>query len=183
MRGMRVGLIAAFLFSEVAKFAIGQNVVKPATVCEILSDLDLFSGKFVAVVGRRDCSWNVVDTHCYIVEDHCPRPFLEKGETWPNKIGWSGIKMDLVRRPSRYHGGQATPQNLTYACMICNRFKGSNIGSLDASGGVVRLFNPRPDRWEEHFRLSGAVIQPLTGTGEVTARLLRFNVAERVIER
>ncbi len=67
--------------------------------------------------------------------------------------------------------------------MICNRFKGANISSVDAAGAIMRLFNPRSERWEDHFRLTGAVIQPLTGTGEATARLLRFNAAERVVER
>ena len=33
------------------------------------------------------------------------------------------------------------------------------------------------------FRIDGSVIQPLTEIGEVTARLLRLNAAERVIER
>jgi hypothetical protein len=51
------------------------------------------------------------------------------------------------------------------------------------SAVVVRLFDPRADRWTEHFRLDGAVIQPLTRAGAATARLLRFNAAERLIER
>ena len=36
---------------------------------------------------------------------------------------------------------------------------------------------------EEHFKVDGPTIQPLTPIGEVTARLLRLNAAERVIER
>ncbi len=36
--------------------------------------------------------------------------------------------------------------------------------------------------WSEHFRLDGAVIQPLTAEAEATARLLRFNAAERVTD-
>jgi hypothetical protein len=84
---------------------------------------------------------------------------------------------------SRQHGGKTTADNLAYACMICNRFKGTNISSVDASSAIIRLFNPRLDRWDDHFRLIGAVIQPLTATGEATARLLRLNAAERVVER
>ena len=83
----------------------------------------------------------------------------------------------------RQHGGESTADNLAYACMICNRFKGTNVASVDVSGVMVRLFNPRSDRWKDHFRLVGAVIQPLTATGEATARLLRLNAAERVVER
>jgi len=68
-------------------------------------------------------------------------------------------------------------------CMVCNRFKGANITSTDSSAVIVRLFNPRSQKWADHFRLAGAVIEPLTETGEATSRLLRLNQAERVIER
>jgi hypothetical protein len=37
--------------------------------------------------------------------------------------------------------------------------------------------------WDEHFQLQGPVIQPRTAIGEVTARMLRLNAAERVVER
>ena len=67
--------------------------------------------------------------------------------------------------------------------MICNRCKGPNVSSVDAAGAVVPLFHPRSQPWAEHFRLLGAVIQPLTAIGEATARLLRLNAAERVVER
>ncbi len=84
---------------------------------------------------------------------------------------------------SRQHGGQTIGENLAYACMVCNRFKGANLSSLSSSGALVRLFNPRLEEWKEHFRIEGAVIQPLGPTGEVTIRLLRFNTAERVVRR
>jgi hypothetical protein len=45
------------------------------------------------------------------------------------------------------------------------------------------LFNPRIDRWHGHFRLEGAKIEPMTEIGEVTARLLRFNAPDRVLQR
>jgi len=84
---------------------------------------------------------------------------------------------------SRKHGGQTTANNLAYACMICNRYKGSNIASLTGSGDLIRLFNPRQDRWIDHFRLNGPVVEPLDEIGEVTARVLRLNSAERVVRR
>jgi hypothetical protein len=84
---------------------------------------------------------------------------------------------------SRQHGGQTTADNLAYACMVCNRFKGTNVGSVDVLGVIVPLFNPRSDTWNDHFLLVRAIILPLTSTGEATTRLLRLNSAERVIER
>ncbi len=52
-----------------------------------------------------------------------------------------------------------------------------------ASRRTDSKFDPRRDRWSDHFRLERAVIEPLTPTGEVTARLLRLNLDKRVIER
>ena len=81
------------------------------------------------------------------------------------------------------HGGSSTSNNIAYACALCNRAKGSDIGSITASGELTRFFNPRTDRWSEHFRLEGASIQPLTTIGEVTARILGFNDGARLHER
>jgi hypothetical protein len=67
--------------------------------------------------------------------------------------------------------------------MVCNRFKGTNVSSVDVVGVIVPLFNPRSETWEDHFRLVRAMILPLTSTGEATTQLLRLNSAERVIER
>jgi hypothetical protein len=67
--------------------------------------------------------------------------------------------------------------------MVCNRYKGSNIASVTPSGNLISIFNPRNDSWNDHFRLNGFVIEPLTSVGEVTARLLKLNTAERVVRR
>ena len=84
---------------------------------------------------------------------------------------------------SEKHGGPTTPENLAYACAFCNQRKGSDIASLASDGTLVRLFNPRTDAWTEHFALVGVVIQARTPIAEVTARLLGFNTAERLLER
>ena len=84
---------------------------------------------------------------------------------------------------SRQHGGETIADNLAYACMICNRYKGSNIASVSPSGDLVPMFNPRQHQWNDHFRLNGAVIEPLDFIGEVTTRVLRLNTAERVVRR
>jgi len=81
------------------------------------------------------------------------------------------------------HGGSSEPDNLAYACAVCNRAKGSDVGSIASSGEFTRFFNPRADRWAEHFRLEAATIHPLTLIGEVTARILSFNDSVRIHER
>src|SRR5205823_10623897 len=68
------------------------------------------------------------------------------------------------------HGGSSEPNNLAYACALCNRAKGSDVGSNSTSGEFTRFFNPRTDRWSEHSRLEGPSIGSLTPIGEVTAR-------------
>lgn len=79
------------------------------------------------------------------------------------------------------HNGQTTSANLALACFDCNRFKGSDIASIDAvTGKLVGLFNPRTQRWFEHFRLEGAHIVPRTAVGRVTEKLLRLNLPSRV---
>lgn len=98
--------------------------------------------------------------------------------------GQSGFPHQIDHILSRKHGGTADFENLAYACALCNRFKGSDIASFDANTlRVVRLFDPRGQRWPDHFSLSGPIIDPLTVIGEITTRLLRLNTADRVIER
>jgi hypothetical protein len=85
---------------------------------------------------------------------------------------------------SRKHGGQSDSDNLAYACLRCNAWKGSDVGSLDPeTGAFVSLFHPRHQRWDDHFVLRVAVIEPLTAEGKATARLLKLNLDKRVVER
>ena len=85
---------------------------------------------------------------------------------------------------SRKHGGSSDLGNLAYACILCNRCKGSNVASIDTkTGEAVRLFHPRRDRWSDHFRLEGGVGEPMTEVGAATVRVLRLNAPERIVER
>jgi hypothetical protein len=82
------------------------------------------------------------------------------------------------------HGGETADDNLALCCTICNRFKGSDIASLDPeSGQLTPLFNPRTDRWDEHYRVHDGEIIALTAKGRVTVRLLQMNRPTRVTER
>ena len=85
---------------------------------------------------------------------------------------------------SEKHGGPTTFENLAFACVFCNRYKGSDIASISpTTGELVKLFNPRVDRWSEHFSISGGLLVPRTQIGEVTVRLLQLNSNARVTER
>ncbi len=82
------------------------------------------------------------------------------------------------------HGGQTTLANLAWACAPCNRYKGTDLTSIDpATGKVVQLFNPRTQRWRRHFELNGGRIEALTASGRTTIQLLHLNDQERILER
>ncbi|MGA3325628.1 MAG: HNH endonuclease [Terriglobia bacterium] len=96
----------------------------------------------------------------------------------------SGFPHEVDHIVSRKHGGSSTSNNLAYACVICNRYKGSDVASTEpGTGEIIRLFDPRRDRWADHFRIDGALIEPITIVGLTTARLLRLNAPERILER
>jgi hypothetical protein len=85
---------------------------------------------------------------------------------------------------AQQHDGDTTLENLAMACMRCNRYKGPNVGSFDPLTGILTpFFNPRTQKWSEHFELREAIIQPLTPEGRVTVKILRLNDENRVAER
>ena len=82
------------------------------------------------------------------------------------------------------HGGETVASNLALCCSVCNRFKGSDIASIDSeTGELTPLFHPRVDNWGDHFVFRDGEILGLTGTGRVTTALLRMNHPARIRER
>lgn len=82
------------------------------------------------------------------------------------------------------HGGKTTEDNLAIACKICNTIKGSDIASIDPeTDEVTALYNPRRDRWREHFRLEGSELLPLSDRARTTIRLLQLNRSAILKER
>lgn len=78
-------------------------------------------------------------------------------------------------------GGKARLSNLAFACSNCNAFKGQKIKAVDPlTKRVVKLFNPRRQRWADHFEWSqdGSLIIGLTAIGRATVRDLRLNREE-----
>jgi hypothetical protein len=75
-------------------------------------------------------------------------------------------------------GGIDTEDNLCLACELCNQYKWTQTQGLDPENGeTVYLFNPRQQRWNEHFTWSayGIEIIGLTACGRATVRALRLN--------
>jgi hypothetical protein len=65
--------------------------------------------------------------------------------------------------------------------MACNLHKGPNLTGIDPkTRKVTRLFNPRRQVWERHFRWQGAVLIGKTAVGRTTVRVLAMNEPERV---
>lgn len=96
----------------------------------------------------------------------------------------TGLGCEVDHIISEKHGGSTSEENLAMACVVCNSAKGSDVGSIILeTGAFVRFFNPRSDRWSEHFFLRDYRIEPLTEIGTVTARILQFNSVERLLER
>ena len=94
---------------------------------------------------------------------------------------YAGCHLDHII--SEKHGGLTVFENLAYACPFCNQSKGTDIGSiLLHSKELTRFFNPRIDKWSDHFSLVDLRIVPTSAIGEVTERILDFNHHERIAE-
>jgi len=83
---------------------------------------------------------------------------------------------------SAKHDGPTEAHNLAFCCPFCNRAKGSNIGG-NLGGMLVRLFNPRIDRWAEHFWLEAECVIARSAIGEVTIRVPGLNDPHRLALR
>jgi hypothetical protein len=84
----------------------------------------------------------------------------------------------------RQHGGTSEERNLALSCHHCNLHKGPNLTGIDPdTNAVVTLFNPRTQRWNEHFALQGVTVVGLTPVGRTTARLLKMNAPPRILLR
>jgi len=84
----------------------------------------------------------------------------------------------------RQHGGTDAEDNLALCCVVCNRYKGPNLATLDQdTGELVGFYHPRRHTWETHFRLKDGKIEGLTPEGRATVFIFRFNDDVRVAQR
>jgi hypothetical protein len=91
------------------------------------------------------------------------------------------IAFHLDHIVAKQHGGSDDVAVLALACDRCNAYKGPNLASIDPSTETtVLLFNPRIDRWEDHFELRDGQVFGKTPVGRATVRLLNMNAPRRV---
>jgi len=75
-------------------------------------------------------------------------------------------------------GGKTDLDNLALACFGCNGHKHTKIEALDPiSGQIVKLYNPRKQKWYDHFRWNDdfTLVMGLTSIGRATVEALRLN--------
>ena len=102
----------------------------------------------------------------------------------PEVVFNSPFEVEHMTPPLR--GGADDESNWALACRACNVHKSDHLNGFDPeTGAAVRLYNPRLDRWAEHFRVearSGAVIG-LTAVGRATISRLAMNSPVQLLAR
>ncbi len=76
------------------------------------------------------------------------------------------------------NGGKTTLRNLAWACSGCNKYKSYRVSAIDFKAGeTVLFFNPRKDKWNEHFAWSEDFTEIISKTakGRVTIKALKLN--------
>lgn len=98
----------------------------------------------------------------------------------PSAVAFASYHIDHII--SEKQGGKTAFSNLALACRLCNLSKGSSIAAFhEFSEALIRLFNPRKDRWVQHFRMtdSGRIVAR-TEIGQGTIKVLNLNDLQRV---
>ncbi len=74
--------------------------------------------------------------------------------------------------------GESISENLALSCHGCNLYKSNKTKGFDViTEKEIRLFNPRDDKWNEHFTWaeSFSIIVGLTPIGRATVESLNLN--------
>jgi 5-methylcytosine-specific restriction endonuclease McrA len=102
----------------------------------------------------------------------------------PQKITGQTFHLDHVKPRSR--GGSTSFENLCLACPRCNQIRQHRTDAVDPlTKRRVPLFNPRVDKWDDHFAWSAGYTRILgkTPAGRATAAALRMNGRARMRAR
>jgi hypothetical protein len=94
----------------------------------------------------------------------------------PQKLVMARLEIEHIIHISK--GGSNEESNLWIACSICTSHKAGKIEAIDpVTNKVVALFNPRTQKWAEHFAWSvdGIRILGKTETGRATVKALSLD--------
>lgn len=95
-----------------------------------------------------------------------------------------GASFHLEHAVPRSKGGGDGLENRAWACPSCNLRKSDRTLGVDpGSASSTPLFNPRTDRWNEHFTWRQYQLVGLTPTGRATVAALELNSPRRVLIR
>lgn len=82
------------------------------------------------------------------------------------------------------HGGNNELKNLALSCLSCNRHKGADFATIKPeTNEIIPLFNPRRNKWSDHFTVENGKIIGLTEIGKATTKLLQMNNETKIIQR
>ncbi|HEX8399282.1 MAG TPA: HNH endonuclease signature motif containing protein [Pyrinomonadaceae bacterium] len=87
-------------------------------------------------------------------------------------------KLEIEHILPKALGGTSDEENLWLACRECNSHKAKKIKAVDPlTNKTVKLFNPRRQRWKQHFEFSqdGEEIIGKTPCGRATIKSLKIN--------
>jgi hypothetical protein len=93
----------------------------------------------------------------------------------PQRLVMARLEIEHIIPVAR--GGLSDEANLWLSCPLCNRAKSDRTTAIDPETLVeVPLFNPRLQRWSEHFRWTadGLRIVGLSPTGRATVGALHL---------
>src|SRR5262245_16572434 len=94
----------------------------------------------------------------------------------PQHLVYARLEIEHIH--PRGQGGTSDEANLWLSCPMSNKFKGNRTTGPDpVTGNVVALFNPRKQRWSDHFAWSpdGIRIVGRTPIGRATVVVLRLD--------
>ena len=81
-------------------------------------------------------------------------------------------------------GGSDEPTNLAWACPSCNLKKSNRLTAVDPETETVApLFNPRTDRWQDHFVWLGHIVVGRTSVGRPLVAAFDLNHRRRRLIR
>jgi len=98
----------------------------------------------------------------------------------------AGYRLTIEHIKPEAKGGKTVEENLWLACHACNQFKAARVQGRDpVTGKRVRLWNPRRQKWRDHFSWSpdGVEIIGLTPCGRASVATLQMNRPELIAAR